>query len=105
MDGYQNYGPFLDPYFNTAPNIQGTQKGTLILTTTHMSSSLFGDTMVPNIGYKIIKDGYSYELRSFKGDYRDFSFRIWASGFNVCWFMFMSPLALKLFFGEIGRDM
>ena len=25
--GCQNYGPFLDPYYNTAPNIQGTQKG------------------------------------------------------------------------------
>ena len=32
----QNYGPFLDPYFNTAPNIWGTQKGTIILTTTHI---------------------------------------------------------------------
>ena len=36
MDGCQNQGPFLGPYYNTAPNIQGTQKGTLILTTTHM---------------------------------------------------------------------
>ena len=26
MDGCQNYGPFLDPYYNTAPNIQGTPK-------------------------------------------------------------------------------
>ena len=32
----QNYGPFLGPYFNTAANISGTQKGTIILTTTHM---------------------------------------------------------------------
>ena len=29
--------PFLDPYFNTAPHIQGTQKGTIIFTTTHMN--------------------------------------------------------------------
>ena len=38
MGGCQNYGPFLGlgPYYNTAPKIQGTQKGTLILTTTHM---------------------------------------------------------------------
>ena len=36
MGGCQNYGPFLDPYYNTAPNIQGTQKGTIILTTTHI---------------------------------------------------------------------
>ena len=36
MGGCQNYDPFLDPYYNTAPNIQDTQKGTIILTTTHM---------------------------------------------------------------------
>ena len=35
MGGCQNHGPFLGPYDNTAP-IQGTQKGTLILTTTHI---------------------------------------------------------------------
>ena len=29
MGGCQNYGPFLDPYYNTAPNIEGTQKGTI----------------------------------------------------------------------------
>ena len=26
MGGCQNYGPFLCPYYNTAPFIQGTQK-------------------------------------------------------------------------------
>ena len=36
MGGCQNYGPFLGPYYNTAPIISGAQKGTLILTTTHM---------------------------------------------------------------------
>ena len=36
MGGCQNYGPFLDPYYNTAPNISGTQKGTIILTTTQI---------------------------------------------------------------------
>ena len=35
MGGCQNYGPFLDPYYNTAPDIQGTQEGAIILTTTH----------------------------------------------------------------------
>ena len=35
MGGCQNYGPFSGPYYNTAPIIWGTQKGTLILTT-HM---------------------------------------------------------------------
>ena len=35
LGGDQNYGPFLDPQYTTAPNIQGTQKGTIILTTTH----------------------------------------------------------------------
>ena len=34
--GCQNYGPFLDPYYNTAPTIWGTQKGTIILTTTYV---------------------------------------------------------------------
>ena len=28
--------PFLGPHYNTAPIIQGTQKGTLIFTTTHI---------------------------------------------------------------------
>ena len=37
MGGCQNYGPFLGPYYKTAPIISGTQKGTLILTTTHIS--------------------------------------------------------------------
>ena len=36
MGGCQNYGPFLDAYYNTAPNISGTKKGTIILTSTHM---------------------------------------------------------------------
>ena len=36
MGGCQTYGPFLDPYYNTAPNILGTQKGTIILTSTQM---------------------------------------------------------------------
>ena len=36
MGGCQNYGPFLDLYYNTAPNMRGTQKGTIILTTTHI---------------------------------------------------------------------
>ena len=26
MGDCQNYGPFLDPFYNTAANIQGTQK-------------------------------------------------------------------------------
>ena len=26
MGGCQNFGPFLDPYYNTAPNITGTPK-------------------------------------------------------------------------------
>ena len=41
MGGYQTYGPFLDPYYNTAPNIWGTRKGTIILTTTHMYSRAY----------------------------------------------------------------
>ena len=40
MGGCQNYGPFLDPYYNMAPNIWSTQKGTIILTTTHIIEGL-----------------------------------------------------------------
>ena len=40
MGDCQNYGPFSGPQDNTAPSMWGTQKGTLILTTTHMSSVL-----------------------------------------------------------------
>ena len=39
MGSCQNYGPFLDPYDNTAPNIdilRVPKKGTMILTTTHV---------------------------------------------------------------------
>ena len=36
MGGCQHYGPFLDPYYNAAPNFEGTQKGAKILTTTHI---------------------------------------------------------------------
>ena len=36
MNGCQNYGPFLDPDYNTTPNIWGTQRGSIILTTTHI---------------------------------------------------------------------
>ena len=37
MGGCQNYG-FLGPYHNAAPNIEGAQKGTLVLTTTHIGA-------------------------------------------------------------------
>ena len=37
LGGCQNYGPFLGPCYNTAPNIQGTQKGTMILTITYLN--------------------------------------------------------------------
>ena len=30
------YGPFFDPCYNTAPNTEGTQRGTIILTITHL---------------------------------------------------------------------
>ena len=36
VGGCQNDGPFLDPCYNSAPNTWGTQKGTTILTTTHV---------------------------------------------------------------------
>ena len=36
MGGYQNYGPFRESNYYTTPNIQGTQKETIILATTHI---------------------------------------------------------------------
>ena len=40
MGSCQNYGPFLGTLNNRCRIIIGTQKGTLILTTTHMFSGL-----------------------------------------------------------------
>ena len=37
VGGCQNYGLFLGPYYNTAPDILGTQKGTMIFTTTYVN--------------------------------------------------------------------
>ena len=36
MGGCQNYGPLLDPLNTRCRIILGTQKGTIVLTTTHM---------------------------------------------------------------------
>ena len=38
MGGCENYGPFLGTLKNKCRIIVGTQKGTIILTTTHMQS-------------------------------------------------------------------
>ena len=40
MGGCQNCGPFLGTSHNTAPSIWGTQKGTIVLTPTHISDIL-----------------------------------------------------------------
>ena len=37
LGGCQNYGPLLDPYYNSAPKIKGTQKGTIVLTAIHLN--------------------------------------------------------------------
>ena len=42
MGGCQNYGPFLGPQYSRAPSISGTQKKTIVLTTTHIVLFLFG---------------------------------------------------------------
>ena len=36
MGGYQNYGPFLGTLNTRCHTIQGTQKGTIVLTNTRM---------------------------------------------------------------------
>ena len=57
--GCQNYGLFLNPYYTTAPNTQGTQKGTIILTTTHNHRDLirlgFPQIRDPVLGVPIIR--------------------------------------------------
>ena len=56
MGDCQNYGPFLDPYYNTAPNIQGTQKGTISLTTTHIGvDGVFYSAAEPIKGFLIFR--------------------------------------------------
>ena len=42
MGGCQNYGPFLATLNNRCRTIMGTQKGTLILTTTHIGLGCIG---------------------------------------------------------------
>ena len=46
----QNYGPFLGPRYNTAPSIQGTRKGTIILRTTHIPFVPKRDWWIPRAG-------------------------------------------------------
>ena len=36
MGSCQNYGPFLGPYYKIAPTIEGTQRGTILLTSTQI---------------------------------------------------------------------
>ena len=40
MGGCQNYGPFLGTLINSCRIIIGTQKGTIILTTTHIKAPI-----------------------------------------------------------------
>ena len=40
MGGCQDYGPLLGPLYSTAPNTQGTQKRTIVLTDTHMGFNI-----------------------------------------------------------------
>ena len=51
MGGCQNYGPFVGPYHNTAPNIYGAQKG---------------DHNFDNhpYGFKYTKNTYQWALKS-----------------------------------------
>ena len=44
MGGCQNYGPFVGPLNIRGRITMGIQKGTMILTTTNMSSIFCGDT-------------------------------------------------------------
>ena len=57
MGSCQNYGPFLDTLNNRCRIIIGTQKGTIILTTTHIELGL----EVPKVG---VSDFEAYLLRT-----------------------------------------
>ena len=50
MGGCQNYGPFLGTLNIRGRTIMGTQKGTIILTTTHMDPPL-GEQFVVFVGH------------------------------------------------------
>ena len=61
MGGYQNYGPFLGTLNIRARIIMGTQKGTIILTTTHIGDNI-GEYLGLTKG-----DTRSSDLGSFRG--------------------------------------
>ena len=48
MGGCQNYGPFLGTLNNRCRIIIGTQKGTIILTTTHINQALIFELRYPD---------------------------------------------------------
>ena len=64
MGGCQNYGPFLDPYYNTAPNIKGTQKGTIILTTTHVRKLFSPSPPTPETCNKRLDNSHRAEAQT-----------------------------------------
>ena len=72
MGGCQNYGPFLDPYYNTAPNIEGTRKRTIILTTAHIAPIL------PQCSPDILNIAECADFAS-----QPQSLRVWGLGFRI----------------------
>ena len=61
MGGCQNYGVILVPSYNTAPNLSGTQKGLIILTTTHIA----GSSSSPQVGLYELVAGRNFVRTSF----------------------------------------
>ena len=59
MDGCQNYGPFLGPYWNTAPRICGTQNVTIISIITQLYLADQGDIAVSIIKKFVLFRGVS----------------------------------------------
>ena len=80
MGGCQNYGPFLDPYYNTAPNIEGTRKRTIILTTAHIAPIL------PQCSPDILNIAECADFASQPQSLRvwGLEFRVRGLGFGVC---------------------
>ena len=66
MGGCQNYGPFLGTLNTRCRTILGTQKGTLILTTT-----TYRQTYIDTYTHRLLRPTKDYESNGYPGVYRE----------------------------------
>ena len=90
MGSCQNYGPFLDPYYNTAPNKYGTLRGTIILITIQMAwgvgirvlrfcvkdRRLQGFGLASLVGFRVLGLGFRVQGFRFRFRVQGFRFRV-----------------------------